>query len=124
MPRERKPTNHYDPSKEAAKPQWAGTKSGTTTEYEEYDFGNGDIVRVYDNNTPTTTFPVFTGKHTLFVDDSDSDDDKGKGVASPSPPPPAKKAKYDGKGKGVASPSPPPAKKPTHTRFPDSDDDE
>jgi hypothetical protein len=123
MPRERKPTDRYDPSKEAAKPQWAGTKSGTTTKYEEYDFGNGDIVRVYDDNAPTTTFPVFTGKHTLFVDDSDDDEDKGKGVASPCPPP-AKKAKYDGKGKGVASPSPPPAKKAKHTRFTYSDDDE
>ncbi len=58
------------------------------------------IVRVYDGNAPTATFPVFSAKHTLFVDDSDDDDDKGKGVAPPSPTP----------GK--------------HTRFPDSDDDE
>jgi hypothetical protein len=28
--------NRYDPATEAAKPQWAGTKSGTATEYEEY----------------------------------------------------------------------------------------
>jgi hypothetical protein len=100
--------NHYDPAKEAAMPQWGGT----TTKYEAYNFGN----------TPTTTFPVFTAKHTLFIDDSDDDDDKAKGVASPSPPP-AKKTKYDGKGKGVASPSPTPGGG-KHTRFPDSDDDE
>ena len=59
--REKKPTNHYDPAKEAAMPQWGGT----TTKYEAYNFGNA----------PTTTFPVFTGKHTLFIDDSDDDDD-------------------------------------------------
>ena len=87
-------------------------QGSTPTKYEAYNFGNA----------PTTTFPVFTGKHTLFIDDSDDDDDKGKGVASPSPPPPAKKAKYDGKGKGVASPSPTPGGG-KHTRFPDSDDD-
>jgi hypothetical protein len=29
--------NRYDLATEAAKPQWAGTKSGTATEYEEYE---------------------------------------------------------------------------------------
>ncbi len=105
MPRDRKPTNHYDPSKEAAKPQWAGTSSVAPPP---------PPMAVV---APTTTFPVFTGKHTLFVEDSDSDDDKGKGVASQSSSPPAKKAKYDDKGKGVASPSATPAKTAKHTRF-------
>ena len=43
-------------------------------------------VRVYDDdNAPTTTFPKFKGKHTVFLDDSDDDDDNDKGFASPSP---------------------------------------
>jgi hypothetical protein len=75
MTRERKPTDRYSPTEEAKKPQWAGTKSGTTTEYEEYDFGNGDIVRLYDDIAPTTTFPVFTGSLTVFLEDSENDDD-------------------------------------------------
>ena len=35
--REKKATNHYDPAKEASKPQWKGNRRS-------YDFGNGDIV--------------------------------------------------------------------------------
>ena len=54
--------------------------------------------------SPTTTFPKFKGKHTVFLDDSDDDDDDN--------------------GKGVASSSPPPAKTAQHTRFHDIDDDE
>jgi hypothetical protein len=40
--REKKPTNHYDPAKEASKPQWKGNGRA-------YDFGNGDIVIISDS---------------------------------------------------------------------------
>jgi len=44
----------------------------------------------YDDNAPTTTFPKFSGKHTLFI--YDSDDDKGKGVARPLLLPPKRRS--------------------------------